>query len=550
MRKVIKGWVFVMVFEFWLAKIWGFRHNLFMQLFRWLGLSLVIFVFCSTVTWGNFARTIAYEVLLVEGGSPVIQELSFRFSLWSSADAESDDIIDGAINSEAENFAGFQEVQNLAPDQDGRFIAEIGAVVGLPLALNAAGAHFLQVETKESTEPDSAYEIIYAETGLAREKIIPTTFALESDTAKRTLAETFVLNADGVGNEDTGLQFSSDGAFLEWNITNSQFEFSEALKIFGDLLVGGGVKIADETQGLGKVLTSDAEGVASWQELAVNDLATTTLSCTDTQIAKYDTDLNGDGTADDPGWVCASDESGSDNLGDHMATRNLNLNGNWLSGDGGSEGLFVDASGSVGIGDSTPEGGLLLDVEGKIGATQFCDANGGNCQVIAATTKTLSFVPEYPGAVFQKDGSDNAGSFNAGFDETNFQNFYTWYSTWEDDLQDYDIVVQFHIPADFGSWAETEAVSFHFKTQTIEATQNKVQFEFFDTGNTIADFSSAADALVSSSADIWEIYTATITGGIWIPGEFATMRLRPFANAEGKVYLGKIVLRYQTGVSF
>jgi len=33
----------------------------------------------------------------------------------------------------------------------------------------------------------------------------------------------------------------------------------------------------------------------------------------------------------------------------------------------------IDDDGDVGIGDDTPDGTLLLDVEGQIGATQYCD---------------------------------------------------------------------------------------------------------------------------------------------------------------------------------
>ncbi len=43
-----------------------------------------------------------------------------------------------------------------------------------------------------------------------------------------------------------------------------------------------------------------------------------------------------------------------DDLGNHTATQTLNLNGNWLSGDGSNEGVFVDNSGNVGIGTTTP----------------------------------------------------------------------------------------------------------------------------------------------------------------------------------------------------
>ena len=45
---------------------------------------------------------------------------------------------------------------------------------------------------------------------------------------------------------------------------------------------------------------------------------------------------------------------GGDNLGNHTATQNIKQNGNWLSGDGGNEGVFVDNSGNIGIGTKTP----------------------------------------------------------------------------------------------------------------------------------------------------------------------------------------------------
>ncbi|MBN8521739.1 MAG: tail fiber domain-containing protein [Alphaproteobacteria bacterium] len=41
---------------------------------------------------------------------------------------------------------------------------------------------------------------------------------------------------------------------------------------------------------------------------------------------------------------------GADNLGNHTATQNVVLGSNWLSGDGGNEGIRVDATGNVGIG--------------------------------------------------------------------------------------------------------------------------------------------------------------------------------------------------------
>ncbi len=47
--------------------------------------------------------------------------------------------------------------------------------------------------------------------------------------------------------------------------------------------------------------------------------------------------------------------SGGDNLGNHTANENLAMNGNWLSRDGDSEGIWISGNGRVGIGTSSPE---------------------------------------------------------------------------------------------------------------------------------------------------------------------------------------------------
>ncbi len=65
-------------------------------------------------------------------------------------------------------------------------------------------------------------------------------------------------------------------------------------------------------------------------------------------------------------WSLISTSSG-DNLGNHIATQNIRLNGNWLSGDGGSEGVYVNNSGNVGIGTNNPI--YKLDVRSNFNKT-------------------------------------------------------------------------------------------------------------------------------------------------------------------------------------
>jgi hypothetical protein len=51
----------------------------------------------------------------------------------------------------------------------------------------------------------------------------------------------------------------------------------------------------------------------------------------------------------------------ADNLGNHIADKNIQLNGNYLSNDGGNEGIRIDNTGKIGVGTATP--GTTLHIE-------------------------------------------------------------------------------------------------------------------------------------------------------------------------------------------
>ena len=110
-----------------------------------------------------------------------------------------------------------------------------------------------------------------------------------------------------------------------------------------------------------------------------NHIATQTLNLSNHNIINADTiqavAFNGDGSG--------LTNLIRDDLGNHIASTNIQLDSNWLSGDGGNEGLSVDNSGKVGIGMNTPDG--LLEIKGSLSNAQLkIGGTGGNANHISS----------------------------------------------------------------------------------------------------------------------------------------------------------------------
>jgi len=82
----------------------------------------------------------------------------------------------------------------------------------------------------------------------------------------------------------------------------------------------------------------------------------------------------------------------SDDLGNHTASQTLNLNGNWLSGDGDAEGLLLDDNGNVTVsGDASMDGDV--NVMGNISATSYI-GDGSNLTGLGPKVVAYGFVDD------------------------------------------------------------------------------------------------------------------------------------------------------------
>jgi hypothetical protein len=102
-------------------------------------------------------------------------------------------------------------------------------------------------------------------------------------------------------------------------------------------------------------------------------------------------------------WVRFEDKA--DNLGNHTASSNILLNGNYLSNDGGNNGIRVDNSGNVGIGTNTPT--AKLNIAG--GGVRIASGLGNTSSRPSVNTSTIGNyeIRGVGGGASQIDGQDD-----------------------------------------------------------------------------------------------------------------------------------------------
>ncbi|MEO1437035.1 MAG: hypothetical protein AAFV80_15955, partial [Bacteroidota bacterium] len=95
-----------------------------------------------------------------------------------------------------------------------------------------------------------------------------------------------------------------------------------------------------------------------------------------------------------------------DNLGDHKATTNIQLQSNWLSGDGENEGLAIDSSGRVGIGQINPDTSAILEITSTERGLLIPRMTASQRTAISnPATGLLVYQTDDPKGIFEYDGN-------------------------------------------------------------------------------------------------------------------------------------------------
>ncbi|MFS4461140.1 hypothetical protein [Bdellovibrio sp. HCB2-146] len=133
------------------------------------------------------------------------------------------------------------------------------------------------------------------------------------------------------------------------------------------------------------VVTRDGSGVSGFSGIILNNGSMNITQAAPVAGTSYVlTWPSDDGNAnqvlktDGNGLLSWVNQTAADNLGNHTATQNIQLGSNWLSGDGGNEGIQVDSNGQIGIGTATPASPLHVLATGNGAITLQKSSNDNN----------------------------------------------------------------------------------------------------------------------------------------------------------------------------
>jgi parallel beta-helix repeat protein len=241
--------------------------------------------------------------------------------------------------------------------------------------------------------------------------------------------------------------------------------------------------------------------------------------------------------------------------------------------DGGTSGYIQvsnirsTANITVGVSDTT---GTLLVVDTKTDSGDPTGVNGGiyynsnanklrcyqngtwyDC-LSAEQIESVELAPEYTGAIFQGDGTNNTGTLTSGFcsgtsrksintsvcGATEEHNYYEWTTSTGDN--DYDIYIRYKLPSDFNGFASDTTIA--MSGWRTDATNNKVELALFQANNTQCGTTTE----VATGTAAWSTVSlgGNETGCTFAADDVVMFRVRMTATGTEYVRAGAITFSY------
>ncbi len=200
------------------------------------------------------------------------------------------------------------------------------------------------------------------------------------------------------------------------------------------------------------------------------------------------------------------------------------------------------------------QGGAWTDCIGSGTDNISMSSNGIILSGNARTTRTATLIPEFSGATFTGDGSNNNGSLSSDFcsgssrlsintsycGATEDRNYYQWTTT-QASAQDYDIYVRFRMPSDYSSGSMTNLTATAWGTST--ATESAV-LTLYSPGSS-TPCTTTSNLVTGDGA--WDTSTVAspVSGCTLAANDIVTVRIHLVAGQNKFVRMGQFSFTYR-----
>lgn len=248
----------------------------------------------------------------------------------------------------------------------------------------------------------------------------------------------------------------------------------------------------------------------------------------------------------------------SDSAGNVLVNDTLTVAGD-ITFSATTPSITVNSTESFTIGDGTDT--FTIDYSGNAftftsgsNAVNFDADTGPTFSGNARPAKTVTLSPEYAGAVltdYYGAGTDTdiTGNMTSDTDTTqgtSIRNYYQWERTTDATQHFYTVAVRVTLPADFSSWATSNALTVSYRTESATNTVSDLDVRVYNENSATIVASSTDNA--STSWTTVSVDDSVLDDGAsseWdAAGETVVIYLRMGSASSNYVQIGDITLNY------